>query len=62
MNNENKKPNFMAGKGLYIVLFLCISAIGISGYFLADSLFSRTNRHYSGGSRYGTGKRTGRGQ
>lgn len=41
MNNENKKPNFMAGKGLYIVLFLCISAIGISGYFLADSLFSR---------------------
>lgn len=43
MNNENKKTaaNFMAGKGLYIVLFLCISAIGISGYFLADSLFSR---------------------
>lgn len=43
MNNENKKTaaNFMAGKGLYIVLFLCVSAIGISGYFLADSLFSR---------------------
>lgn len=43
MNNKNKKTaaNFMAGKGLYIVLFLCVSAIGISGYFLADSLFSR---------------------
>lgn len=43
MNNENKKPaaNFMAGKGIYIALFLCISAIGISGYFLADSLFAQ---------------------
>lgn len=43
MNNENKKPtmNFLAGKGLYIALFLCVSAIGISGYFLADSLFAK---------------------
>ncbi|MCD8332068.1 MAG: M23 family peptidase, partial [Oscillospiraceae bacterium] len=25
---------WIAGKGFYIVLFLCIAAIGISGYFL----------------------------
>ncbi len=42
MNNENKRPigKFMAGKGLYIALFLCITGIGVSGYYLADSLFS----------------------
>ncbi len=39
-----KKPfserfgDFMAGKGFYIVLFLCVAAIGISGYYLFDSL------------------------
>ena len=26
--------DFMAGKGFYIVLFLCVAAIGISGYYL----------------------------
>ena len=26
--------DFLAGKGFYIVLFLCVAAIGISGYFL----------------------------
>ena len=30
--------DFMAGQGFYIVLFLCIAAIGISGYFLFSSL------------------------
>ena len=39
-----KKPfserfgDFMAGKGFYIVLFLCVAAIGISGYYLFSSL------------------------
>lgn len=30
--------DFMAGQGFYIVLFLCIAAIGISGYFLFSTL------------------------
>lgn len=40
----NKKPilqrigDFMAGKGFYIVLFLCVAAIGISGYYLFSSM------------------------
>ena len=39
-----KKPfhqrvgDFLEGKGFYIVLFLCVAAIGISGYYLFDSL------------------------
>lgn len=39
-----KKPHierfgdFMAGKGFYMVLFLCVAAIGISGYYLFSSL------------------------
>ena len=39
-----KKPmkdrigDFMAGKGFYIVLFLCVAAIGISGYVLFSSM------------------------
>ena len=39
-----KKPwtdrfgDFMAGKGFYIVLFLCVAAIGISGYYLFSTL------------------------
>lgn len=31
---------FMEGKGFYIVLFLCVTAIGISGYYLFSGLFS----------------------
>ena len=40
----NKKPilqrigDFMAGKGFYIVLFLCVAAIGISGYYLFSNM------------------------
>ena len=41
MRNEGNKKSglgrlgdFLAGKGFYIVLFLCVAAIGISGYFL----------------------------
>lgn len=39
-----KKPvlerigDFMEGKGFYIVLFLCVAAIGISGYYLFSSI------------------------
>ncbi len=46
MRNEREKRgglsrlgDFLAGKGFYIVLSLCVAAIGISGYFLlTDSL------------------------
>ena len=45
-----KRPNawqrvagFIAGKGFYIVLFLCVATIGISGYYLV-SAFSGTTR------------------
>ncbi|MEG2000737.1 MAG: M23 family metallopeptidase [Evtepia sp.] len=30
--------DFMEGKGFYIVLFLCVSAIGVSGYYLFSGL------------------------
>lgn len=39
-----KKPiterigDFLTGRGFYIVLFLCIAAIGISGYYLMNTL------------------------
>jgi murein DD-endopeptidase MepM/ murein hydrolase activator NlpD len=32
--------DFVAGKGFYIVLFLCVAAIGISGYYLFSTLGS----------------------
>lgn len=41
-----KKPfvdrvgDFIAGRGFYIVLFLCVAAIGISGYYLYSTLGS----------------------
>ena len=31
---------FVAGKGFYIVLFLCVAAIGISGYYLVSTIRS----------------------
>ena len=34
--------DFIAGKGFYIVLFLCVAAIGISGYYLFHSLGTGT--------------------
>ena len=43
-----KKPfhqrvgDFLEGKGFYIVLFLCVAAIGISGYYLFDTLLRDT--------------------
>ena len=30
--------DFALGKGFYIVLFLCVAAIGISGYYLLHSV------------------------
>lgn len=48
MQNNNKKGglsrlgDFLAGKGFYLVLFLCIAAIGISGYFLLTDSFQPT--------------------
>ena len=33
--------DFMEGKGFYIVLFLCVAAIGISGYFLFSGMLSK---------------------
>lgn len=44
-----KKPwtdrfgDFMAGKGFYIVLFLCVAAIGVSGYYLFSSMAGDNN-------------------
>lgn len=34
----NRFGDFMAEKGFYIVLFLCVAAIGISGYYLVSTL------------------------
>lgn len=41
----NRKPNFaekftgfISGKGFYLVLLLCVAAIGVSGYFLMRSV------------------------
>ena len=33
-NLFQKLGDFVLGKGFYIVLFLCVAAIGISGYYL----------------------------
>lgn len=44
-NDRNRKSglsrlgDFLAGKGFYIVLFLCVAAIGVSGYFLLTDPF-----------------------
>ena len=40
MNNRfwNKAGDFVLGKGFYIVLFLCVATIGISGYYLMQSV------------------------
>ena len=32
------RGDFMEGKGFYIILFLCVAAIGISGYYLFQGL------------------------
>lgn len=35
---QHRLGDFMEGKGFYIVLFLCVAAIGISGYYLFSGL------------------------
>ena len=35
---KDRIGDFMAGKGFYIVLFLCVAAIGISGYYLVSTM------------------------
>lgn len=35
---QHRLGDFMEGKGFYIVLFLCVAAIGISGYYLFNGL------------------------
>ena len=37
-NLLQKLGDFVLGKGFYIVLFLCVAAIGISGYYLIRSV------------------------
>ena len=39
--SQHKLGDFLEGKGFYIVLFLCVAAIGISGYFLFSGLFAQ---------------------
>ena len=39
--------DFMAGKGFYIVLLLCVAALGVSGYYLFEGM-NRQNRAVSG--------------
>ena len=35
---KHRIGDFLAGKGFYIVLFLCVAAIGISGYYLFTTM------------------------
>lgn len=37
-NRWKKLGDFLLGKGFYIVLFLCVAAMGISGYYLVRSV------------------------
>ena len=47
-NNENRKNGpvrtFLREKGYYIVLFLCLAAVGISGYvFVSGAIAEKTH-------------------
>lgn len=37
----DRVSDFMAGKGFYIVLLLCVTALGVSGYFLFSGINDR---------------------
>lgn len=46
MKNQDfmkKLGDFVLGKGFYIVLFLCVATIGISGYYLVQSVVHDTS-------------------
>lgn len=36
--SQHKLGDFLEGKGFYIILLLCVAAIGISGYYLYSGL------------------------
>ena len=45
MKNQSflkKLGDFALGKGFYIVLFLCVATIGISGYYLLQTVLGST--------------------
>ena len=45
MKNQSfwrKLGDFAMGKGFYIVLFLCVATIGISGYYLLKTVVDNT--------------------
>ena len=41
----NKLGDFAMGKGFYIVLFLCVATIGISGYYLLRTVMGLSLIH-----------------
>ena len=43
----DRVSDFMAGKGFYIVLLLCVTALGASGYYLFSGM-SAPSRPVSG--------------
>ena len=46
-NNENRKngpvQKFLREKGYYIVLFLCLAAVGLSGYVFVSGAIAEKN-------------------
>ena len=45
-----KLGDFVLGKGFYIVLFLCVATIGISGYYLLQTVVGDTGGEPAGGN------------
>ena len=45
---RERAGDFMAGKGFYIVLLLCVAALGASGYYLFDSMTNEPGQAVSG--------------
>lgn len=45
---QDRVSDFMAGKGFYIVLLLCVTALGVSGYYLFSGLREEPARPVTG--------------
>ena len=45
---QDRVGDFMAGKGFYIVLLLCVTALGVSGYYLFSGFGEEPGRPVSG--------------
>lgn len=45
---QDRVSDFMAGKGFYIVLLLCVTALGVSGYYLFSGFEQEPNKPVSG--------------